>query len=97
MGKTSKSKSVKIKNDGNKKTGLKVTIAMENASPSVFAVKSGCEKTLDPGKDCKVKVTFKPVDDTTPETGTLMIFDNATGSPQSVALSGMGKAPKQKK
>jgi hypothetical protein len=26
-----------------------------------------------------------------------MIFDNAIGSPQSVGLSGMGKAPKKKK
>jgi hypothetical protein len=41
-------------------------------------------------------VTFKPVDDTTAETGSLMIFDNANGSPQSVSLSGMGKAAKKK-
>jgi hypothetical protein len=87
---------VTIKNDGNKKTGVPVTIAMESASPSVFAVKSQCKKTLSPGKSCKVSVTFKPVDDTTAETGSLMIFDNAGGSPQSVTLSGMGKAAKKK-
>jgi hypothetical protein len=94
---TSKSKSVTIKNDGNKKTGLAVTVTMETASPSVFAIKSQCKKTLKPGKSCKVSVTFKPVDDTTAETGSLMIFDSAIGSPQTVALSGMGKAPKKKK
>jgi hypothetical protein len=44
-----------------------------------------------------VSVIFTPIDDTTAETGSLMIFDNATGSPQSVGLSGMGKAPKKKK
>ncbi|MGA8640590.1 choice-of-anchor D domain-containing protein [Candidatus Binatus sp.] len=96
VGKTSKSKTVDIKNDGNKQTGPPVTIEMETASPSVFAVKSQCKKTLKPGKSCKVSVTFKPVDDTTAETGSLMIFDNATGSPQSVGLSGTGKAPKTK-
>ncbi|MGC2756069.1 hypothetical protein, partial [Candidatus Binatus sp.] len=80
----------------NKQTGPPVTIEMETASPSVFAVKSQCKKTLKPGKSCKVSVTFKPVDDTTAETGSLMIFDNATGSPQSVGLSGTGKAPKTK-
>jgi parallel beta-helix repeat protein len=96
IGKTSKPKTVTIKNDGNKKTGLPVTIESESASPSVFAVKSQCKKTLKPGKTCKVSVTFKPVDDTTAETGSLMIFDNATGSPQSVPLSGTGKAAKKK-
>jgi hypothetical protein len=95
VGKLSKSKTVTIKN-ADKKGGLPVNVEMESASPSVFAMKSQCRKTLAPGKSCKVSVTFKPVDTTTAETGTLMIFDNASGSPQSVGLSGMGKAPKVK-
>jgi len=66
---------------------------MENVSPSVFALKSKCAKTLKPGKSCKVSVTFKPTD-TSPQTGTLMIIDNAANSPQQVGLSGTGKAPK---
>jgi sugar lactone lactonase YvrE len=97
VGKTSKPKSVTIENVGKKKIGSSVTITMESASPSVFAIKSQCNKTLKPGKRCKVQLTFKPVDDTTAETGSLTIFDSAVGSPQSVNLSGMGKAPKQKK
>ncbi len=96
VGKTSKPKTVDIKNDGNKKGGLPVTIEMETAMPSVFAIKSQCKKTLKPGKSCKVSVTFKPVDDTTAETGSLMIVDTATGSPQSVSLSGTGAAAKKK-
>ncbi len=95
VGKTSNSKSVTIKNSGNKKTGTAVTIEMEGASPSVFSVKSECQKTLAPGKSCKVSVTFKPTD-TTERNGSLMISDNVTGSPQSVSLSGMGKAAKNK-
>jgi hypothetical protein len=68
---------------------------MESASPSVFAVKSECKKTLKPGKSCKASVTFKPTN-TTPQTGSLMIYDNVSGSPQSVALSGTGMAAKTK-
>ncbi len=96
VGKTSKAKTVTIKNDGSKKTGLAASIEMENASPSVFAVKSECETTLAPGMSCKVSVTFEPMD-TTPQTGSLMIFDNVTGAPQSVGLSGTGKVLKMKK
>jgi hypothetical protein len=96
VGKTSKAKTVTIKNTGAKKTGLPVNVEMESAAPSVFALKSQCKKTLPAGKSCKVSVTFKPVDDTTAESSTLMIFDNAAGSPQIVELSGMGKAAKKK-
>ena len=97
VGKPSKAKSVTIKNSGKKKIGAAVSVEMESASPSVFTVKSQCEKTLAPGKKCKVSVIFTPLDDTTAETGSLKIVDSATGSPQSVGLSGMGKAPKKKK
>jgi hypothetical protein len=72
-----------------------VVVAMQTASPSVFALKSECDKTLEPGKSCKVKVTFKPTS-TTPQSGELMIYDNLTNSPQSVPLSGTGRAAKEK-
>ena len=97
IGEPSKAKDVTIKNNGNKKTGAAVSVTMESATPPVFTVKSQCDKTLGPGKKCKVSVVFTPVDDTTAESGHLMIVDNATGSPQSVELSGMGSAPKKKK
>jgi hypothetical protein len=95
VGSVSAAKTVKIKNAGKKKT-LSVNIQMESASPSVFVVKSQCDKTLKPGKSCKVSVTFNPVD-TTPRTGSLMIDDNVIGQPQSVSLSGTGKAAAEKK
>ncbi len=96
VGATSKPESIAIKNRGKKKTGVPVSIEMEIASPSMFAVKSECEKTLAPGKSCKASVTFKPTD-TTEQSGSLMIYDNVTGSPQTVTLSGTGAAPKVKK
>jgi outer membrane protein assembly factor BamB len=92
-GTTSKPKTVTIKNAGSKKTGLAVSIEMESALPSVFAMKSKCEKTLAPGKSCKASVTFNPTD-TTPQSGRLMIYDNVIGAPQTVGLSGTGMAPK---
>lgn len=95
VGATSKARTVTIKNDGDKKTGLAVNVEMESANPPVFAVKSECEKTLEPGKSCKVSVTFQPMD-TTPQNGSLMIYDDVTGAPQSVGLSGTGKAVKKK-
>jgi sugar lactone lactonase YvrE len=95
VGKTSKAKSVTIKNNGNKKTGVAVNVESETADPPVFTVKSACEKTLKPGKSCKVSVTFSP-QDATPQSATLTILDTAAGSPQSVGLSGTGKAAKNK-
>jgi hypothetical protein len=95
VGKTSKPKTLVIKNLGKKKTGLPLTIQMETVTPGAFAIKSQCRKKLKPGKSCKVSVTFKPPN-TTPQTGTLTIIDNATGGPQMVELSGIGLPPKSK-
>ena len=91
VGKSSKPKALKIKNAAKKK-GPPLTIQMETVSSGAFAVKSQCRKTLKPGKTCKVTVSFSPTD-TTPQAGTLMIFDNAPGSPHTIPLSGTGKAP----
>ena len=93
VGMTSEPKTVKIKNAGSGKKALAVTIEMQVASPSVFAMKSECKKTLKPGKSCKASVTFNPTD-TTPQIGSLIIYDDLTGSPQIVGLSGTGKAAK---
>ncbi|MGB3550868.1 MAG: hypothetical protein WA993_09265 [Candidatus Binatus sp.] len=49
-----------------------------------------------PGKSCKVSVTFTPAN-TTGQTGSLKIVDNVIGEPQTVPLSGTGKAAKKKK
>ncbi len=95
VGNTSKPKTVTIKNAGKKKTGLAVSIESESASPPVFTVKSECEETLEPGKSCKVRVTFTPPG-TTLQSASLKIVDNVIGEPQSVGLSGTGKAPKKK-
>ncbi len=57
-------RTVTLTNTSKKKTGVSRSVAMQTATPSVFTMKSECEKTLDPGKTCKVKVTFTPTDTT---------------------------------
>ncbi len=50
------------------------------------------------GKNVRSTYIFRaPLDVTALETGSLKILDSATGSPQSISLSGMGKAAKKKK
>ena len=93
VGKTSKPKTIAIKNASSKSSRLTAIIQMETVSPpgGVFMISKPCtNKKLAAGKSCKVSVTFKPTD-TTPQNGTLMIFDNVVGSPQSIMLSGTGK------
>ena len=94
VGTTSAPKTVTLMNDSSKKSKIAVSITGESAA-APFAVKSECEETLAPGKSCKVSVTFSPTD-TAAQTGSLVIYDNATGSPQRVGLSGTGKAAKKK-
>jgi hypothetical protein len=91
----SKPKTVTIKNEGSKKFKINISITGESAA-APFAVTSECEETLEPGQSCKVSVTFTPTG-TTEQSGELTINDNVLGSPQTVALSGTGKAPKTKK
>lgn len=88
MGKTSK-KEVTIKNTDSKKSKIDVMVTGETAA-APFGVKTQCKKTLKPEKSCKVDVTFTPTD-TTPQTGELIINDDATGAPQMIPLSGTGK------
>ena len=48
-----------------------------------------CGTTVPPGKSCTIQVKFKPSQPTV-EAATLTISDNATNSPQTVALTGIG-------
>jgi hypothetical protein len=54
-----------------------------------FSQTNTCGTTLSAGANCAISVTFTPVAAGT-RTSTLNISDNASGSPQSVALSGTG-------
>jgi hypothetical protein len=56
-----------------------------------FTETNTCGLTLAAGASCKISVTFTPFSTGT-LMGTLFIFDNVTGSPQTVALTGIGAA-----
>jgi hypothetical protein len=78
-------KSVTLKNTGT------ATLDITKVVPSTgFAITSTtCGATLAIGKTCKVSLTFNPTA-LGAQTGTLSFTDNATGSPQTVSLSGTG-------
>jgi len=94
-GTTSATQTVKVTNSG---TGtLDVTsIALEGGAGSLeFAVTANlCGTTLAAGANCTFGVVFKPQTAGT-YYATVGVTDNATGSPQGVAVSGTGSAATQ--
>jgi hypothetical protein len=59
------------------------------AITGAFSQTNDCPATLAPGSSCSFEIVFTPNGSGT-LTGTLSVSDNATGSPQSVTLSGTG-------
>ncbi len=90
VGQKSVAKNVTLTNAGS------VTLNITNITTSGDfatqpATKTPCGSTLAAGKSCLIAVTFTPTQIGS-RTGTLSIYDNAGNSPQTVALSGTGKA-----
>ena len=84
---TSSPKSVTLSNTGTASLSISGI-----TTSSKFAVTSGtnaCDSNLAAGSNCLIYVTFTPTATGT-QSGTLSITDNASGSPQSVPLSGTG-------
>jgi len=67
-----------------------LTISSVTSSVADFSAHSNCTNPVQPGANCTVSVFFDPTAGGT-RNGTLLISDNATGSPQSVTLSGIGE------
>jgi subtilase family serine protease len=86
VGMTSTPKIVKLEN----KTGSTFTIASISNPDSRFVVSAGCVGPLAANSTCQASVTYTPTA-TAKVTDTIMIADDALGSPQQVALSGTGK------
>jgi hypothetical protein len=85
-GMTSAAKVVTVKNTGSEST----TISF--ATTGDFAETNTCGSTLAGGGSCTASVTFTPTSVGT-LTGTLTITDTASNSPQTLKLTGTGKAP----
>jgi sugar lactone lactonase YvrE len=67
-------------------------VTLGGTNPGDFAIASnGCGNTLSAGASCMVSITFTPAS-VASFAATLSIVDNATGSPQTLALNGSGAA-----
>ena len=84
-GTSSAAQTVTLTNTGN----ASLTISGITASGD-FSQTNTCGTTVSAGANCSISVTFKPTAGGN-RTGTISISDNASGSPQSVALSGTGQ------
>jgi beta-propeller repeat-containing protein/centrosomal CEP192-like protein len=84
LGSSSTAQTVTLTNQGNE--NLSVTSIQVTGD---YSQTNNCAATLTATSSCTINVTFTPTASGT-RTGTLNITDSATGSPQTVALSGNG-------
>jgi hypothetical protein len=84
---TSAGKNVTVTNSGN--ATLNISGIATSGDFALVTSTKPCGPTLAAGKNCKIEVTFTPTQ-VGARTGTLTVTDNASGSPQSVSLSGTG-------
>jgi len=75
-----------------KNTGLGILTVGSIAATGPFAQTNTCGPTVNPGASCTLSVTFTP-NTTGTLTGSILVADNAPGSPQTLALSGVGVSP----
>src|SRR6266850_1915925 len=86
VGTTSAAQVVTLTNSGNATLSITQIVASGD-----FAQTNTCGSSLGAGANCTISVTFIPTATGT-RTGAVTLTDNASGSPQTVALSGTGTA-----
>ncbi|MHB8382581.1 MAG: DUF7948 domain-containing protein [Candidatus Binataceae bacterium] len=76
----------------NKKSKHSVAVTIESVgpAPAPFTVENQCPRVLAPGARCAIGVTFAPTAAGL-DRATIAISDNASGAPQSINISGIGK------
>jgi len=88
---TSTAKTVTVTSTGT--TSLSIpTITITGANASDFAATNNCTASMAPAAKCTITLTYTP-SVLGAETATLNVADNASSSPQRVALTGTGIAP----
>jgi hypothetical protein len=85
---TSAAQTVTLTNTGTAKLTI-TAIAITGADGKDFTETNNCGASLAAGVSCAINVTFTPKAAGT-RTGTLSVSDDASGSPQTVALAGTG-------
>lgn len=88
FGSQTQSQSLTITNTGNATLNISA-ISVSGSNASDFAFSPAAPLSVAPGGNAVVKVTFQPTD-VGQRTASLTFTDNASGSPQTVALSGTG-------
>jgi Protein of unknown function (DUF4038)/IPT/TIG domain/Putative collagen-binding domain of a collagenase/Abnormal spindle-like microcephaly-assoc'd, ASPM-SPD-2-Hydin/Fibronectin type III domain len=86
-GTTSNPQPVTLTNTGTAQ--LSISIGISGANPGDFAQTNNCGTGLAPNNGCTINVTFKPTA-TGSRAASVVITDNAPGSPHTAALSGTG-------
>ena len=88
VGVASSPQMINLQNTGNATlTGIAISVTGTNASD--FAETTSCGTTLAAGSSCPISIVFTP-DGAGARTATLQVADNASGSPQSVPITGTG-------
>ena len=85
---TSSAQSVTLSNTGTATLGI-TSIGLAGTNASDFAQSNACGSSLAAGANCTIVVMFTP-SEAAAETASLSITDNASGSPQTVSLTGTG-------
>src|SRR5207249_2827527 len=85
---TSAAKSITLSNTGTASLSIS-GYAITGTNSGDFTKTTNCLASLGAGASCIISVTFKPTATGT-RTASVAVTDNATGSPQAVALSGSG-------
>ncbi len=88
VGATSAAQTITLNNTGNAALTL-TSIALTGTNPGDFAQTNTCGSSVAAGANCTISVTFTPAASGT-LTAAVTLTDNATGSPQTVSLSGTG-------
>ncbi len=87
---SSASQTIKVTNSGSAALTIS-TAQVSGTNPGDFTIGNSCSSSVAIGGSCNILVTFDPLAAGT-RSATLSITDNATNSPQSVALSGTGSS-----
>jgi ELWxxDGT repeat protein len=90
VGSTSAPYAVTLTNDGSSLVTFSA-ITLSGAQGNNFVLSNTCGSTLASGANCTLLVTFKPLT-AGAKSASISIADNASGSPQLVALAGIGTA-----
>lgn len=91
VGETSTAQPVTLTNTGTASLTIS-SVGITGTGAISFTQTSNCVGTVLVGKSCTINVTFVPTAAGT-FSAAVSVTDNATGSPQSVALSGVGTVP----